>query len=153
VKCPDGSQPVNGTCPTTIIDNNTMEGGNNNESKSLSLSITVAKDPIVRGHKQSITVKVSDENSHHRISGASVQGNVRYASGSYDNGSKFSGLTDNNGVISHTWSISTNAIPGKFTAKVHVSDEGYRSATGTKSFMVKPSGPDTGGGGGRGQNQ
>jgi hypothetical protein len=117
-------------------------------SKTLSLSISFSKDPIVRGSKQTITVKVSDENSHQRISGANVQGNVRYASGSTDNGGKFSGSTDNNGVISHTWPISGNAIPGKFTANVKASKEGYKSASGSASFTVKPATPPGGGGGG-----
>jgi hypothetical protein len=135
----DGSRSdVNGTCPT---------------SKTLSLSIAVAKDPIVRGHEQTITVKVSDENSHQRISSANVQGNVRYASGSTDNGDKFSGSTDNNGVVSYTWPISGNAVPGKFTANVQASKEGYKSASGTKSFTVKPATDHQVGGGGGGYNQ
>ncbi len=95
--CPDGTELLNGKCPP---------------SKTLSLSISFSKDPIVRGNKETITVKVSDKNLHQMISGANVQGNVRYASGSFDNGGKFSGSTDNSGVISHTWPISGNAVPG-----------------------------------------
>ncbi len=135
--CPDGTELLNGKCPT----------------KTLSLSIDMAKDPIVRGNKQTITVKVSDETSHQRISGANVQGNVRYASGSTDNGGKFSGSTDNNGVISHTWPISGYAVPGKFTANVQASKEGYKPASGTKSFTVKRATDHQGGDGGGGHNQ
>jgi hypothetical protein len=95
--CPDGTELLNGKCPT---------------SKTLSLSISFSKDPIVRGNKQTITVKVSDKNLHQRVSGANVQGEVHYASGSIDNGGKFSGSTDSNGVLSHSWTISGNAIQG-----------------------------------------
>jgi hypothetical protein len=137
--CPDGTEPLNGKCPT----------------KTLSLSISIDKDPIVRGNKQTITVKVSDKNLHQRVSGANVQGEVHYASGSVDNGGKFSGSTDNNGVISHTWPISGSAIPGKFTANVHASKDGYKLASGSASFTVKSaisSGGGTGGGGEGGHN-
>jgi len=67
VKCPDGSQPdINGKCPIAIIDNNTTGGGtgdNNTESKTLSLSIAVAKNPIVRGNPQTITFTVSERHT------------------------------------------------------------------------------------------
>ncbi len=129
------------------ITNVTSNTTSSNVSKTLSLSISIAKDPIVRGNKQTITVKVSDENSQQRIGSANVQGNVLYASGSTNNGGKFSGSTDNNGAISHNWPISGNAIPGKFTANVHASKDGYKSAFGTKSFTVKPAGSSPGGGG------
>jgi hypothetical protein len=79
VKCPDGSQPDNnGNCPIKIIDNNTTVGGNNSESKTLSLSIDVAKDPIVRGNTQTITVTVSDKKSHQKVSGANVKVTTKY---------------------------------------------------------------------------
>jgi hypothetical protein len=46
--CPDGTGLLNGKCPT----------------KTLSLSISVNKDPIIRGHEQTITVTVSDKDIH-----------------------------------------------------------------------------------------
>jgi hypothetical protein len=52
VKCPDGSQPDNnGNCPIKIIDNNTTAGGNNNESKTLSLSISILSSPKMNSLK------------------------------------------------------------------------------------------------------
>lgn len=56
--CPDGTELLNGKCPT---------------SKSLSLDISFSKDPIVRGNKQTITVKVSDKDTHQKVSGANVR--------------------------------------------------------------------------------
>jgi hypothetical protein len=130
--CPDGTELLNGKCPT---------------SKTLSLSIT-AKDPIIRGHEQTITVTVSDKDTNQKISGANVKITVDYVSG-------FKHIcpdksTDSSGKAECTWKISGNAVPGKFTANVQASKDGYKSASETKSFMVKRA-SDGGGGGGHTQ--
>jgi hypothetical protein len=133
--CPDGTELLNGKCPT---------------SKTLSLSISVDKDPIIRGHEQTITVTVSDKDTHQKISGANVKGTVDYASGSQHKCQDKS--TDGSGKAECKWTISGNAVPGKFTANVQASKDGYKSASETKSFTVKPATP-SGGGGSGGHNQ
>jgi hypothetical protein len=51
-------------------------------SKSLSLDISIAKNPIVRGNVQTITFYVSDdEHPPKNIGGAVIEGAVKYASG------------------------------------------------------------------------
>jgi hypothetical protein len=132
--CPDGTELLNGKCPT----------------KTLSLSISVDKDPIIRGHEQTITVTVSDKDTHQKVGGANVKVTVDYASGSQHKCQDKS--TDGSGKAECKWTISGNAVPGKFTANVHASKDGYKSASGTKSFTVKPATP-SGGGGSGGHNQ
>jgi hypothetical protein len=131
--CPDGTELLNGKCPT----------------KTLSLSISVDKDPIIRGHEQTITVTVSDKDTHQKISGANVKITVGYTTGFQHT---CSSNTDGSGKAVCKWTISGNAKPGTFKVTATASKDGYESVTGTKSFMVKPAESDTGGGGGGGQN-
>jgi hypothetical protein len=100
----------------------------------LSISINVAKDPIIRGNKQTISVIVSDDKSHDKIKGAHVEGTVNYVTGHTET---FSGSTGKDGKISHSWTISGNAKPGKFGINVQVSADGYNAAYKTSSFTVK----------------
>jgi hypothetical protein len=102
--------------------------------KALSISIDVAKDPIVRGNPQTITVTVSDSKTHGKIKGAHVEGTVHYPSGHIES---FSGTTDQDGKFSHHWTISGNANTGKFGINVQVSAKGYQAASKTSSFTVK----------------
>jgi hypothetical protein len=100
----------------------------------LSISINVAKDPIIRGNKQTISVTVSDDKSHGKIKGAHVEGTVDYVT---DHTERFSGTTDKDGKISHSWTISGHANPGKFGIEIEVSAKGYQAASKTSSFTVK----------------
>jgi hypothetical protein len=100
----------------------------------LSISINVAKDPIVRGNTETITVTVSDSKTHGKIKGAHVEGTVHYPSGHIES---FSGTTDKDGKSSHSWTISGNANTGKFGINVQVSAKGYKAGSETSSFTVK----------------
>jgi hypothetical protein len=104
-----------------------------NQAK-LSISIYVAKDPIIHGNPQTITVTVSDSKTHGKIKGAHVEGTVHYPSGHIES---FSGTTDQDGKFSHHWTISGNANTGKFGINVQVSAKGYQAASKTSSFTVK----------------
>jgi hypothetical protein len=132
--CPDGTELLNGKCPT----------------KTLSLSISVDKDPIIRGHEQTITVTVLDKDTHQKVNGANVKVTVHYASGFQHTCPDKS--TDGSGKAECKWTISGNAKPGTFKVTVTATKDGYKSASGTKSFTVKPATPSVGGGGG-GHNQ
>jgi hypothetical protein len=132
--CPDDTELLNGKCPTP---------------KSLSLSISVDEDPIIRGHEETITVIVSDKDTHQKISGASVKITVGYTTGFQHT---CSGSTDGSGKAVCKWTISGNANPGTFKVTATASKNRYESVTGTKSFVVKQAGSNTGGGGGGGQN-
>jgi hypothetical protein len=104
-----------------------------NQGKLL-LSINVAKDPIIRGNKQTISVTVSDDKSHNKFKGAHVDGTVNYATAHTET---FSGTTGKDGKISHSWTISGHANPGKFGIEIQVSAVGYKTASKTSSFTVE----------------
>jgi hypothetical protein len=103
--------------------------------RDLTISITIAKDPITRGNVQTITVTVSDSKSNEKIEGAKVNGKVQYVTGHIET---FSCITDARGKCSHSWRISGNATPGTFHVLVEVSASGYKSASKTTSFQVVP---------------
>jgi hypothetical protein len=103
--------------------------------RDLTISITIAKDPITRGNVQTITVTVSDSKSNEKIEGAKVNGKVQYVTGHIET---FSCITDAGGKCSHSWRISGNATPGTFHVLVEVSASGYKSASKTTSFQVVP---------------
>jgi hypothetical protein len=103
--------------------------------RDLTISITIAKDPITRGNVQTITVTVSDSKSNEKIEGAKVNGKVQYVTGHIET---FSCITDAGGKCSHSWRISGNARPGTFHVLVEVSASGYKSASKTTSFQVVP---------------
>ena len=44
----------------------------------LTININIAHDPIVRGNEQTITVTVSDSDSGNKVSGASINGYIKY---------------------------------------------------------------------------
>jgi hypothetical protein len=133
--CPDGTKLLNGKCPP---------------SKTLSLSIDVDKDPIVRGHEQTITVTVSDKDTHQKVSGANVKVTVDYTSGFKHTCTDSS--TDGSGNVVCEWTISGNANLGTFKVTATATKDGYRLASGSDSFKVISSVGDHGGGGG-GHNQ
>ncbi|MDQ6667962.1 MAG: Ig-like domain-containing protein, partial [Thermoproteota archaeon] len=100
----------------------------------LSVSIVIAKNPIVRGNIQTITVTVGDDTGR-KVAGASLQGVVLYASG-YPH--TFSGITNNLGQMIHSWRISGDAIPGQFKVTVDATATGYDKGSATKLFTVIP---------------
>jgi hypothetical protein len=126
--CADGTNLLNEKCPP---------------SKTLSLSNT-AKDPIIRGHEQTITVTVSDKDTRQKVTGANVKVTVHYVSGFKHTCPDVS--TDGSGKAVCKWTISGNAKPGIFKATVTATKDGYKSVSETKSFTVKQA-PSGGGGG------
>jgi hypothetical protein len=102
--------------------------------KQLALSISFAKNPIVRGNTQTITVMVSEANTKNPVSGASVSITVTYASGSTKK--SFSDYTDSSGKASFSFPIGFNSTPGIFTVTIHASKSGYQSTSSKSNFEV-----------------
>jgi hypothetical protein len=132
--CPDGTELLNGKCPT----------------KSLSLSISIDKDPIIRGHEQTITVTVSDKDTHQKVSGANVKVTVDYASGFKHTCTDTS--TDGSGKAVCKWTIGGNSNTGIFKVTATATKDGYKLASGSASFKVMATENDHGGGGGGGSH-
>jgi hypothetical protein len=108
-------------------------GGGNGNLHDLTISITIAKNPITRGNVQTITVTVSDAESNEKIQGAKVNGKVQYVTAHTET---LSCITDSSGKCSHSWQISGNTKPGTFTISVQASESGYKPASKTTTFEV-----------------
>jgi hypothetical protein len=129
--CPDDTDLLNGKCAT----------------KTLALSISVDKDPIIRGHEQTITVTVSDKDTHQKVSGADVKITVGYTTGFQHT---CSGSTDGSGKAVCKWTIGGNSNTGIFKVTATATKDGYKSASGSTSFKVTSADDDQGSSGGRG---
>jgi len=104
-----------------------------NVSKTLSLSIHVIHDPIVRGNKQTIQFDVSTKNPSKKIEGASIEGAVSYVTTHKES---MSGKTDTNGQYLKSWQICGDSNPGIFKVQAKASKNGYISTSGEASFKV-----------------
>jgi hypothetical protein len=112
-------------------------GGSKTILHKLLVAIGIAKDPIVRGNTQTISVTVSDSKiPSKKIQGAEVSGEVDYAS--HKTTKMFSGITDSTGQMSpqYSWQIGGNSDNGTFTVKVKASKSGYVEGFATKTFRV-----------------
>jgi hypothetical protein len=98
----------------------------------LSVLIVVAKNPIVRGNIQTITVTIADDTGG-KVAGANVQEEVLYVSGFIHT---FPGMTDNMGKMIHSWRISGDAIPGQFKVTADATATGYAKGSATSIFTV-----------------
>jgi hypothetical protein len=129
----------------------TTNATSSNISKALSLSISIAKNPIVRGNIQTITFHVSDdEHPPKNIGGASIKGAIKYVT---DHSEPISGTTDGNRRYQKSWRIGGNSDLGVFKVIATTSKDGYKSASKSDSFTVKQATPSPGGGGGGAHNQ
>jgi hypothetical protein len=99
------------------------------------IAIGIAKDPIVRGNIQTITVTVADSKKPSiKIAGVNVNGEVIYVTGHPE---PLTGITDGQGIYSHQWRISGYATPGKFKVEVHASTDS-KSGSAMTTFTVIP---------------
>jgi uncharacterized membrane protein YgcG len=110
-------------------------GDGQNLSHKLLVAIGVAKDPIVRGNIQTITVTVADnKKTSMKIVGADVNGKVTYVTSHQE---PLTGVTNGQGIYSHQWRISGDATPGKFKVQAQASADG-KSGSATTTFIVIP---------------
>src|SRR5206468_3627851 len=97
-----------------------------NQTKSLLVSIGIAKNPIAPETKETSTVTVSDADSHQRVVGASVDGEVKYVSPTIK---RFFNTTNQSGQVSYTWDIERDSPPGTYTVTAQSSAAGYPTAS------------------------
>jgi len=107
-------------------------------SKSFSLSFNIDRDPVIRGHVQTITVALYDSNTNVRIVGAKVIGQI---TDSFDSIKKeFAGTTDTKGEFSYSWEIpKTGRLNDDYKVKVDASASGYPRELYTTIFKVRGS--------------
>ncbi len=103
--------------------------------KQLAITINIAKDPIVRGNEQEITVTATDATTHQEVGNAHISAEVVYASGSTTK--HFDGVTgSSDGQYSFSWRIGGNSSPGTFQVHIDASASGYEDAGKSGSFEV-----------------
>ena len=105
----------------------------NQDSKKIDLDIKFAKDPIKVGSVEKVTATVTRDDNE--ISGVSVNGLITYVSGLTKS---FSGTSDTNGEVSHSWAIAKSSVPGTYQAKFDASMAGFVASSESKSFEVQP---------------
>jgi len=111
---------------------------------TLSITIKVGTDPIIRGHIETVTVTVSDtSNPSRKIAGAKVGGEVFYTTGFHKSISCSN--TDQNGKSQCSFIIGPNSDPGTFKITIDVSASGYKPASKSATFTViaKPNATST----------
>ncbi len=108
----------------------------NNNTKSLSVSMHVAKGPIHVGNMENLTVAVTDRNSTHAIAGAAILGKIVNPSGVFK---KLEGTTDGKGKVLYSWQISGDNTSGKYKVLMEASAPGYENNSVSKTFTVLPS--------------
>jgi len=108
----------------------------NPNSKSLSLSFNIDRDPVIRGHVQTINVGVYDSNTNARIVGAKVTGLI---TDSFDSVRKeFTGTTNTKGELSYSWTIpETGKLNDDYKVKVDAIANGYPRELFTTTFKVR----------------
>ncbi|MFY9795944.1 MAG: hypothetical protein WAJ93_09660 [Candidatus Nitrosopolaris sp.] len=107
----------------------------NNNTKSLSVSMHLAKGPIHVGNKENLTLGVTDSNSTHAIAGAAILGKITNPSGISN---KLEGTTDGKGKVSYSWQISRDITIGKYKVVMEASAPGYENNSVSKTFTVLP---------------
>src|SRR5215469_8969262 len=117
----------------------TSSGSNhssNNNTKSLSVSMHLAKGPIHIGNRENMTVAVTDSNSTHAVPGAAILGEIVNPSGV---SKKLEGTTDGKGKVLYSWQISgEDNTSGKYKVLMEASAPGYENNSVSKTFTVLP---------------
>src|SRR5215469_4739301 len=110
--------------------------GSNNNTKSLTVSMHLAKGPIRIGNRENMTVAVTDSNSTHAIPGAAILGKIVNPSGI---SKKLEGTTDGKGKVLYSWQISgEDNTSGKYKVLMEASAPGYENNSVSKTFTVLP---------------
>ena len=103
------------------------------DSRRLSASISVAKNPIVSGNTQTILITISDLRSLQGIKAARVDTSVRYSSGFTK---EFFDVSNESGRISYSLPIPQNSAGGIFKITTKASASGYEPVSLTRTFTV-----------------
>ncbi len=115
----------------------------NPNSKTISLSFNIDRDPVIRGHVQTITVTLYDSNTNARIVGAKVTGQITDSFNSLKK--EFAGTANTKGELSHSWKIpETGKLNDEYKVKVDAIASGYPREQYTTIFKVRGGhNPDT----------
>lgn len=112
-------------------------------SKAISLSFNIDRNPVIRGHAQTITVTLYDSNTNARIVGANIMGHITDSFNSVKK--EFAGTTNTKGELSYSWKIpETGKSNDEYKVKVDAAASGYPHELFTTIFKVKGGhNPDT----------
>jgi hypothetical protein len=124
------TSPVDTTQKTSFGSNH-----RNNITKSISISMHLAKGPIHVGNRENLTVAVTDSNSTHVIPGAAIFGKIVNPSGL---SKKLEGTADEKGKVLYSWQISGDDTSGKYKVLMEASAPGYENNSVSKTFTVLP---------------
>ena len=113
----------------------TITKADNNNAKSLSVSMHIAKRPVHVGDKENLTLGVTDSNGTHVVAGASVFGSITDPSGI---SKKLAGITNEKGKVSYSWQVSGDNTSGKYKVVMGTSAPGYQNNSVSKTFTVVP---------------
>jgi len=113
----------------------TITKADNNNPRSLSVSMHLAKRPVHVGGKENLTLGVTDSNSTHAVAGASVSGSITDPSGA---SKKLEGITNQKGKVSYSWQVSGANTSGKYKVIMKTSAPGYQNDSISKTFTVIP---------------
>ncbi len=113
----------------------TITKAGNNNARSLSVSMHLAKRPVHVGDKENLTLGVTDSNSTHVVAGASVFGSITDPSGV---SKKLEGTTNEKGKVSYSWQVGGGNTSGKYKVVMKTSAPGYQNNSVSKAFTVLP---------------
>ena len=136
-KTNDNSLNNKGSAESGKQQNNTSTNtkADNNNAKSLSVSMHIAKRPVHVGDKENLTLGVTDSNRTHVVAGASVFGSITDPSGI---SKKLAGTTNEKGKVSYSWQVSGDNTSGKYKVVMETSAPGYQNNSVSKTFTVVP---------------
>ncbi len=136
-KTSDNSLNNKGSAESGKQQNNTSTNtkADNNNAKSLSVSMHIAKRPVHVGDKENLTLGVTDSNRTHVVAGASVFGSITDPSGI---SKKLAGTTNEKGKVAYSWQVSGDNTSGKYKVVMETSAPGYQNNSVSKTFTVVP---------------
>ena len=136
-KTNDNSLNNKGSAESGKQQNNTSTNtkADNNNAKSLSVSMHIAKRPVHVGDKENLTLGVTDSNRTHVVAGASVFGSITDPSGI---SKKLAGTTNEKGKVAYSWQVSGDNTSGKYKVVMETSALGYQNNSVSKTFTVVP---------------
>lgn len=97
-------------------------------------NVTIENKNIIPSDQQKLSIKVVDPNTENPLESAYVDLIVQDPRNVTTE--IFSGLTDENGLYTHTWNINENAETGKYTINLDIIVVGYQPLAKSETFTV-----------------
>jgi hypothetical protein len=130
--------PITNTAGSNLSQNSPKSNieSRNPNSKAISLSFNIDRNPVIRGHTQTITIALYDSNTNARIVGANVMGKVTDSANSVKK--EFAGTTNAMGEFSYSWKIpETGKSNDEYNVKVDATASGYPHEQYATIFKVR----------------